>query len=174
MPLIFIMRHGQAETGGTVDSNRSLTDYGKQYTRQIGEQLNAILVKHKFQPPRLIHSPYRRAKMTADLIQPALSVDHPAPDSDARVESSEETRKRPIVLDLATPDTPPVECFKALDAYAEESLLLVSHMPLVASLASYIEHANLVEAYPFHTSEMRVYEYEHWIAGSATLKFRLV
>lgn len=167
MPVIFLMRHGQAENHARSDAMRLLTDYGKEYTQQIGNQLKDILVKYHHQLPRILHSPYRRAADTAKIIIDSIIHGHsPLPGSEEDLKLAE--------LDTATPDTSPQVCFASLSSYSESSLILVSHMPLVASLASYIEHGNVFDAHPFQTSEIRAYEFERWIAGAGNLKFRLV
>jgi len=167
MPVIFLMRHGQAENHARSDAMRPLTDYGKQYTQQIGNQLKDILVKYRHQLPGILHSPYLRAAQTANIIAENIIHGHSA------LQQEKEDWKL-VELATATPDTSPQVCFASLASFSECSLMLVCHMPLVASLASYIEHGNIYDAHPFQTSEIRAYEFEHWIAGGGNLKFRLV
>lgn len=173
MPTIYLMRHGEAEMQAPSDAARQLTAYGQDYTTQIATQLAGIIVKHRSAAhhtaiPLILHSPYQRAKATAILIEDKLKA------SLDNVGAEAEERPRRIELLTTTPDSNPEECFKALSAYADQAVLLVSHMPLIAVLASLFEHGNIYQAHPFETSEIRVFTMDHWLAGSAEFKYRLL
>ena len=175
MPLIFLMRHGQAEYQSTTDASRSLTDYGREYTRQIGYQFRDILLKYRIRQMHILHSPYRRAAETAGIItsvvNEGLSVQNA---NQLKLKENKTFRSlQTVSVETATPDTRIKLCFESLTTFTDLSILLVSHMPLVASLASYIEHGNVMDAHPFETSEIRAFEFEHWMPAGGKLKFRL-
>ena len=156
MPIVFLMRHGQAELHAPSDAERPLSAYGKAYSAQIAQQLSDILTKQKLPAPVVLHSPYRRAVETVREIENVLGI------------------LAKVSITKATPDDHPGACFDALADYAGESFILVSHMPLLASLASLIERGNSYESQPFQTSEIRAYHIEHWWApGCGEFKFRL-
>ncbi len=156
MAIVYLMRHGQAESFAGSDQERPLTAYGVAYTRQIASQLLAVIEKQRFSLPQLIHSPYRRAVETADIVEDVLG--------------GLETR---LTLPGITPDDSPKEAFERLENYAEAPFILVTHMPLVAAVGSLVEQGNMYEGLPFQTSEIRAYEMAAWGAGCGTLSFRL-
>lgn len=167
MPLAFLMRHGQAESHASSDAERRLTDYGVEYTAQIAQQLKDILSKYEFGIPSLLHSPYLRAKETAEVLEAKINTS-------VKGSESKIFFLNILGLESAVPDSSPHSCFESLGPHANQSFLLISHMPLVASLASLIEHGNVYQSHPFQTSEIRVYEFENWLVGAASLKFRLL
>ena len=108
---LVILRHGEAGAA-QVDRDRSLTDYGKQ---QICSQYE-WLCEQKFQPELILHSPYKRTVQSA-----SLSEDY-FPESKLQVES------------MITPDGDPAMVASMLRSTAVNSILIVSHMPMVSYL----------------------------------------
>ena len=168
MPTFYLMRHGQAEMHATSDAERRLTAYGRSYTQQIADQLAHVLNKYKKTLPVIIHSPYVRANETAQIICDAIR-----PGSDTVSQNSQLSSGKKE-FSLATPDNQPQVCFDALNEYENLSFLLVSHMPLLASLSSLLEHGNSFQPHPFQTSELRCYDIDQWMAGTARFNYRLL
>ncbi len=156
MSYFFIMRHGEAEMHAASDSERELTPYGLAYSKQVAEQLADYLERLEIHSLVLLHSPFMRARQTAKVLEASLPE-----------------IKNSICLEFATPDDDPNGCFDKLDAYAGECFVLVSHMPLVSSLGSLLEHGNLYHGQGFHTSEIRAYSADIWGKGCGQMVGRL-
>jgi phosphohistidine phosphatase len=116
---IFVMRHGQAEAIAPFDSLRALTEEGGKEAEIAGQWLlvNSQAVDCVFV------SPYVRAQQTADAVIGQLS--------------SVGRRK---TLSFITPEDSPKAVHDYLDAVCTDeqyqSILLVSHMPLVSYLVA--------------------------------------
>ncbi|WP_020408171.1 phosphohistidine phosphatase SixA [Hahella ganghwensis] len=156
MSHIFIMRHGEAEMHAASDSERELTPYGLAYTKQVAQQLADYLEKLEVNSLVVLHSPFTRARQTAEVLDALLPVS-----------------QKLIRLEFATPDDDPSACFENLEQYASHNFILVSHMPLVSSLGSLLEHGNLYHGQGFHTSEIRAYSSDVWGAGCGQFIGRL-
>ncbi|MBB3190841.1 phosphohistidine phosphatase SixA [Halomonas cerina] len=146
---LWIMRHGQAAPGRP-DPERTLTERGHAEAARM-----AAWLARRDDPDlarlRLLTSPYVRARQTAAPIAEALSVAlEPLP--------------------LITPDDPPEAVIDwLLEQDEDRPLMLVSHMPLVASLTGL-----LVEGYPdrgpgFATAALAELAAEVRAAGCARL-----
>ncbi len=110
---LIVLRHGQAEPMRLDDASRALTAAGEQELRQSA----AFLAERCWLPQRIIASPYRRAQQTAHLMQASL------------------LREGAIETDsLLTPDADILRCSQWLAASCSGTVLIASHMPLVADL----------------------------------------
>lgn len=145
---LWLLRHGQAgpyvRTG---DHLRELTDRGRREVLHaaghlLGESLDAILV-----------SPYVRAQQTADLVHEALGR---APAL--------------ITIDGITPDDDPREALRILAERREQSLLVVSHQPLLGALAGLLVHGHLQQPVAFNTATLAGLEGEMPLAGLMDLR----
>lgn len=135
---IVLVRHAQAESPHLhVDSERALTAHGHSQAGETGEWLASFIDE----PLVLACSPFRRARETAARIQQALPqaslliVDHLTPGDDVR--------QAMVAL-----ETVPVG----------GTLIVVSHMPLIAGLASWLSDGVTGGGQPFGLAEARVYE----------------
>lgn len=81
-------------------------------------------------------------------------------------------------LDYITPDDDPVLALRRLntllDQFPDKHLVIVSHMPLVASLSTLLETGSYHGAMGFQTAEMRVFQVTHCEPGCGTLITELV
>ena len=152
----FIMRHGEAEAHAASDAERQLTSYGAAYSKQIAQQLADYIAHLELDSLLLLHSPYTRARQTAQEVKQAIPA-----------------IKQVHCVDFATPDDDPSACFDRLERYAGKPFILVSHMPLVAALASLIVDGNKYSSQGFHTSEVRAYTSETWGLGCGRFEARL-
>ncbi len=108
--IVGVMRHAKAEPKkpGLPDEDRRLTDEGR-------KQVEAIADVMPWRPSRIIHSPYVRARETAELLASKLGITN-----------VEESR-------LLTPDKFNLDAFKKL---ASDGVLMVGHAPSVEEVLS--------------------------------------
>lgn len=143
---VWVLRHGEAQRHATTDAARELTDNGREQVLQsagplLGQPLRSILA-----------SPYARAQQTAELVRQALGF-----------------AGEVITVDWLTPDTDPREVLEALDAFASDEVLLVSHQPLVGSLVGLAVHGHLQQPQPMNTASLAELEGDAPLAGALDL-----
>lgn len=150
---LVIMRHGEAETFADSDKNRQLTAYGREQATKAG----SCLADLNFSFQALWISPYIRAQQTAEQVLLALLSKSP------QVDLIQKT------LPILTPDNNPVTVISALEASDVDSLLIVSHQPLVSHLIALLAG---VESYrvPMATASMALLQTETIAAGCFDLK----
>jgi phosphohistidine phosphatase SixA len=109
-----LLRHGRAAGQGP---DAQLTPEGVQQLQRIAGALKAL----RWQPDVILMSPLARAQASARTIAAGLGVATP-----------------PVVVDELVPDSEPFDALTAIDAAALESssILVVSHLPLVARIAA--------------------------------------
>jgi len=135
---LWIMRHGEAEAlRGDNDSVRGLTPHGHGQVLASARWLKA----QGLGSLRIVVSPYRRARQTADIVADIIAA--------VAVEQEE----------LLTPDGDPRRVCQWLERQADPQLLLVSHMPLVAQLTSWLSDGVLAGS-PFGVAQIRTLEME--------------
>lgn len=146
---IVIVRHGKAEPHAASDAARALTGQGHKQARATAAWLQERFGQEK--GVRLLASPYRRAQETAQSIAAALGQ---------------------VVHTVAaiTPDDDPRLALAAIEkaGQAAEVLVVVSHMPLVAGLATWLESGVLGGGRGFDLAEARVFEADMPGPGLAT------
>ena len=106
------MRHGEAGYH-TLDRQRELTEYGRETVADVAAQL----AESPWRPQCIWCSPLIRARQTAAIASEILNCP-----------VDEKT--------FITPDDDPGKCLDAILEAPESPLLIVSHMPLVGSLAT--------------------------------------
>lgn len=144
---LLIMRHGEAGPGSP-DIYRPLTERGLDETRRVGAWLAG---RDDLAGLRLLASPYRRARQTADAIAEALGHE---------VES----------LSILTPDDPPQAVADwLLEQPDDRPLILVSHMPLVGALTGLLVEGRSDRGPGFPTAAVAELTAEVWAAGCAHL-----
>lgn len=140
------MRHAEAEGMRTSDAERALTLRGHEQARQTADWLKQNLAGDSVQ---LLVSPYKRAQQTATAITQAMLLE-------------------PQFLDELTPDVDPRRALRAIEAsVVSQTVIVVTHMPLVAALASWMESGVLSAGRSFMLAETRVLEAEILGAGTA-------
>jgi len=121
------MRHGEAqnfiEQGSRDDSQRLLTQQGKQEVEIMANWLNKRLIK----PSQVFVSPYNRAQQTCDIVTSLMNT-------------------TTTTLDFITPSGNAKQIHDFIDGWCsdkmtesphqEQCLLIVSHMPLVSYLVA--------------------------------------
>ncbi|GAA6167207.1 phosphohistidine phosphatase SixA [Sessilibacter corallicola] len=113
---LFLLRHGQAEDYCENDAGRKLTARGIAETESI---INRKLPELS-DATSIWASPYVRAQQTAEIVKrcvPDLSID---------------------TTDLLVPDANPQRLAKALETCGVDSLILVTHQPLVGTFLDWL------------------------------------
>ncbi|WP_150913470.1 SixA phosphatase family protein [Marinobacter halotolerans] len=109
---LIIMRHGEAGYH-SLDRQRELTEYGRQAVAEVAAQI----AESPWRPRTLWCSPLVRARQTAAIASEILNC--------------------PVYeKEFITPDDDPGKCLDAVLESSESKLMIVSHMPLVGSLAT--------------------------------------
>lgn len=152
---LVLVRHGEAENIRSSDAERALTVAGRRQSAETGEWLENIFANAD--SVRLLVSPYRRARETAEVIGGFLQAE-------------------PVEVAAITPDHDPRVALSAIAAAAEgcDCIVVVTHMPLVAALASWIESGVLSAAQAFALAEARLFEAPMLAVNAASEKKRYV
>jgi len=112
---IYILRHGEAQARAERDELRALTDKGRKEVRKVvtarRDDLKAV--------DAVWVSPLVRAQQTADLALEVVGRDC-----------------LPQVTECLAPDADPARLYTQLQSCFVQSLLLVSHQPLVGTLVN--------------------------------------
>lgn len=115
---LYIMRHGMAEPyRARSDENRLLVAEGEAQARHVASQWLRTSPALDF----IVASPYKRAQQTATIVKNVLGF-------------SGELKTNSLI----TPEGDVLQVAQYLDQFASQNVLLVSHMPLVASLLGYL------------------------------------
>ncbi|WP_031498891.1 phosphohistidine phosphatase SixA [Bryobacter aggregatus] len=117
---LYLLRHGIAEDSapGGRDADRALTPEGRKKLRELLKVAAAAGVK----PTLILSSPYKRAQETAAIAAKSLAYTHDIIQSQALV-----------------PPAHAQELWEEVRMHrSEESLLLVSHEPLLSSAAGFL------------------------------------
>ena len=120
---VFIMRHGEAEVVASSDETRRLTYYGRKQSISQGLWLKTHLNSTALSIQKVIVSPYVRAQETFELVNSALD----------NILNDVETWSGITPYGNATLVA---DYLSVLQEQGIESVLLVSHLPLVGSIVS--------------------------------------
>lgn len=126
------MRHGQAVPHASCDEERTLTSVGEAQALKVGSLLKNVRIA------RVVMSPYLRAVQTTLLVTRAAGIQAQTFRSEALV-----------------PEAPVNVAVDFILSHATDSILVVTHLPLIASVASFFldEHE---EDHRFGTGELYV------------------
>lgn len=138
------MRHAEAGVASH-DAERALTARGLEQARETAAWLSqqlAVTTAVTASSLQVFSSPYLRARQTGSIVaevlqQPLLALSHVTPDDDAR-------RALAAIEEAATADC----------------VIVVTHMPLVATLSQWLEEGVLSTGRGFMLAEARVLEME--------------
>lgn len=109
---LIIMRHGEAGYH-TLDGQRELTEYGRQAVAEVASQI----AESPWRPRVMWCSPLVRARQTAAIASEILNC--------------------PLIeKNFITPEDDPGKCLDEILDAPDSPLMIVSHMPLVGSLAT--------------------------------------
>jgi phosphohistidine phosphatase len=128
---LWLLRHGQAEARARTDALRELTAQGRlQVIRSSEALLGRPLVA-------IVSSPYVRAQQTARLVADALAFSAPI-----------------VTVPWLIPEADTAEVLRCLDAYADAEVLLVTHQPLVGTLAGLLLDGHRQTPLPMQTASL--------------------
>lgn len=144
---LYIMRHGDALLHARTDAERPLSDKGR---RQAAAMVNHFLPAL---PGRVIASPYLRAQETCSIICEGLRI------------------RQFDTVDGITPDDDPFSAIRLLQNHETDTLLMVSHLPLVASLVSLLVDGHLQGDYRMGTASLALLEADTLAIGMARLRW---
>jgi len=144
---LYVMRHAQASFNAPSDRERQLTDSGIQQTKEL-----LALHKGDLASVNLLWaSDLIRAQQTAGLVAEVLGF-----------KVSEKS--------FLAPDGHISQVLTEIQhLHADDTLLIVSHQPLVGELVSYLVSGNIYQAHPFTTSEILELEFDYAGPGMARM-----
>ncbi len=114
---LWIMRHGLAENEFDSDFNRALSSYGYQQAANIAEQL----IADNADIENMIVSPFKRTQETATCVHNKLGLTKAFKTDDLLVHFADHQLLGDYLL-----------------AFDKPSVMIVSHMPIVANLTQYL------------------------------------
>lgn len=124
--MLILMRHGEASWDASSDHERELTAAGIAYVGQQRRRYQAQFAA----VDRIISSSYVRAKQTASLL-----FDNP-------------TAVEWIIDDRWSPDASISEAMAALEEHWTESLLVVTHQPLIGCVVPFLIEGDISSPEP--------------------------
>ncbi len=127
---LWLLRHGEAEPRVRHDTERALTERGREEARRSAERLRGRSLVH------ILVSPYLRAQQTAELVREVLGLTLSL-----------------TTVDWATPDDSPRVAADYLHEFSGECLL-VSHNPFLGHLAGLLQHAHLQQPLALSTASL--------------------
>ena len=144
---LYIMRHGDAIQYARTDAERPLSDKGRQQSAAMASCFKSSM------PTRVIASPYLRAQQTCAIVCESLGIKHFD------------------TVDGITPDVDPNGVIRLLQPYENETLLMVSHQPLVGSLVSLLVQGNMEGGFMMGTASVALLQLDQVGPGQAALQW---
>lgn len=144
---LILLRHGEAGFDAAKDELRSLTDNGRFQLRRLLQQHSQELAGVQ----RIVHSPYVRTCQTAGLVREVQSIDSES-------------------LNLLVPESSPQRVVDWLSEQSDDSLLLVTHQPLIGLLVSLLCEGDLTRPEPMLPGAMAIIELAFPAAGLGQLQ----
>lgn len=148
---IWIMRHGEAGFNSAIDSQRSLTDKGKNMAYQQGKWLANRLILQGKELNKIIVSPYLRAQQTLEMLLKGI-------EAVSYEENFTTLNERVELWEGIMPDGSVENVMNYLDFLQQngvENVLMISHLPLVYDLVQSLTQAQQsVHFYPAVIAEI--------------------
>lgn len=152
---IFLLRHGEAESHASSDSQRKLTAAGRQ---QVADAARVFAARESFALDCVLVSPYVRAQQTCEIF-----LGNAFPGRALATKNYEGI----------TPDGSPHECIDYLQETKAERILLVTHQPFVSGLLELLTNASTAQSVsnnpPMLTSSLVCLEADVAAPGCAQL-----
>lgn len=123
---VFIMRHGQAESLARRDIDRQLTHVGHAEAARVGSWMARQLP----QIEQAWLSPYVRAQQTFSAVKSALQL------------TDKQSSNQPLLVPHGSAEMIAETIWDLAYAQPDSSLLVISHMPVVAFLVEALDDAN--------------------------------
>lgn len=148
---LYILRHGQAEAMLSTDFDRNLTSEGIADVQALGAKLKS----EKVRITKALVSPYKRTQQTYRSLKnhAGFSVN-------------------PTTENLLTPEGSVADIFQLLDSFeANDSVLLVTHQPLISKLVACLAEGTVKEAYqfPMNPASLAEIDIEDFFPGNGEL-----
>lgn len=142
---LIVMRHGEAEPSNISDQARNLTAHGISQTQDAGSWLAAHILDSSSINVALV-SPFARAQQSYAGVTTQLKIEHKVDVAELIPEAKPREMHR--VLDRFLSDNPSIQ-----------SMILISHMPLICHLLDEIllTHQGTL----FDTSSMAIIDYDY-------------
>jgi phosphohistidine phosphatase len=144
---LLLMRHGEAELHAASDSLRPLSARGIEEARRAG----AWLARQALDITLVCHSPYLRAQQTAEQVSHTLG------------------QPQQSQLDVLVPSGQPLAVLEAIENLDTQTVLCVSHQPLVGNLRNLLVAGHEGAGYPFLTASIALLSCDFLIAAGATM-----
>ncbi|WP_404983692.1 phosphohistidine phosphatase SixA [Cobetia marina] len=157
---VLIMRHGEASSGSP-DASRELSARGREEARRMGQWLAHQLPAKRRARLTLVVSPFTRAQQTAQEVSSALKL---AGEQQTTLEIITPDDPLTPVLDWLQTHVPPCS-----EAREPRDWLIISHNPLVSSLASALVDGPGSTQLAFATASLAWLDADIWAAGLADL-----
>lgn len=145
------MRHGEAELHAASDSQRSLSARGVEEARRAG----AWLASQALDISLVCHSPYLRAQQTAQQVCHTLG------------------QPQQTQLDVLVPSGQPTAVLQAIDSLDDsldiQTVLCVSHQPLLGNLRNLLVDGHEGLGYPFLTASIALLSCDFLAAAGASM-----
>lgn len=145
---IWIMRHGEADFNALIDSERTLTEKGKNAAFLQGKWLGEQCIKRNIQLDKILVSPYFRAKQTLTALTQGMQA----------VGFSQNFANIIEEWDEITPNgsSDMIQDYLAfLNEEGANQVLIVSHLPLVFDLVqTFTQYQQSVHFYPAVIAEI--------------------
>lgn len=147
---LWIMRHGLAESEFDSDFNRALSAIGRREAESVANQM--MLSQNL--PTEMLVSPFRRTQETAQVVHKILAIDKPFETEEMLVHFADH---RVLGDYLLSSD--------------KSSLIIVSHMPIVAKLCQYLCPSSNI--FGFQTAQVVRLEFEQDLNSQAVQNVKL-
>jgi len=145
------MRHGEAQPFAGNDAARELTDNGRRQAALAGQ----CLQHQALVPQRIWCSPYRRTEQTAAITLAAAQFDN----------------KLLKTCALITPDSSPIDVADIIAQQCVETLMIISHQPLVSALIGLLVEAHEFAGPPMAPASIALLEADSLLPGCCTLSW---
>lgn len=142
---LYIMRHGDAVMHARTDAERPLSETGRQQAAAMVNHIRDLL------PARVIASPYLRAQQTARIVCDGLGI----PEFET--------------VEHITPESDPFIALRQIERCQSDSLLMVSHQPLVGALLGLLVEGDMAGGYMMGTASVALLSCPHVGVGQARL-----
>lgn len=141
------MRHGEAELHAASDSQRPLSALGVEEARRAG----AWLASQALDISLVCHSPYLRAQQTVEQVCHTLG------------------QRQQSQLDVLVPSGQPAAVLQAVDSLDIQTVLCVSHQPLLGNLRNLLVDGHEGLGYPFLTASIALLSCDFLAAAGASM-----
>ncbi|MBV1911484.1 MAG: histidine phosphatase family protein [Kangiellaceae bacterium] len=121
---LWVMRHGLAEDQFESDFSRELSELGAKQAKSVANQIKD---SSSLQPSFMLASPFARTQYTAEIVHQTLDIKEPFQSEESLVHFADHQLLGEFLLSSSYQD-----------------LIIISHMPIVSDLCSYLTNGETV------------------------------